>query len=147
MTELYEKTFGFDWDSLNVDEAIKRAYVLGVSSSIGETDEEEVKRILGDVEGGYDRNIVKLAYEEGVEHGSGRQDAETDKEVGVLSRFEGEEWTETLEEELEGREGDETPDAALDRVDFPGALGRTDALRRQSPDSTEATKLPEFLRR
>jgi len=126
----YERTYDTDWDSLDKDGAIDRAYALGVAASLGEYHPDELEAIRGEMESAYEKSVVDLAFEEGRTEGR-TAGSETD-EGGVWSRL--------VAGETVTADPDETPRTG-------GRTGLPEALDRPALDSTEAVELPEFLRR
>jgi hypothetical protein len=138
LSTLYERLFGRDWDSITPDEALKRAYVLGVTSSTGKDCEDELERLLTEFEGGRDESLIELAFDEGVHHDSDTQRKDSP------NGFADEGWVKSVRDTIEN-EKDMRADP--EGSDAPDALSKTGALDRYSPDSTDATKLPDLLRR
>jgi len=130
----YERAYGTDWTALDEDEAIDRAYALGVAASTGEYHPDELDRIREAVDTAYSQSVVDLAFEEGRTEAR-EADADPDSEADRL-------WAALV---------GETPDGDADPVGGrdgpPGALDSTALLDRAAVDSTERTRLPEFLRR
>ncbi|MUW14933.1 hypothetical protein GJ633_09850 [Halorubrum sp. CBA1125] len=62
---MYDGTFGTDWEALSREEAVDRAFALGVAAGIDSEPPAEFDRIVNAVPGGYDRSLVELAYDEG----------------------------------------------------------------------------------
>lgn len=62
---MYEDTFATDWDRLDREEAVRRAYAIGVATVLGEDLVDEYERVLSEGATNYDRNLVELAYNEG----------------------------------------------------------------------------------
>ncbi|OTF10072.1 hypothetical protein [Halorubrum sp. SD612] len=62
---MYDRTFGTEWDDLAREEAVERAFALGVAAGVDNPRPEELDRVLETFSGGYDRSIVELAYDEG----------------------------------------------------------------------------------
>lgn len=62
---MYKQAFGTDWNDLTRDEAIRRAFALGVAAGVGSERPTELKRVLAAFESGYDRSVIELAYDEG----------------------------------------------------------------------------------
>jgi hypothetical protein len=134
---LYERLFEGDWDSIGSQEALKRAYVLGVTHSRGEPCEDELEELLTEFEGVRDRGLIELAFDEGIHH-----DSEERKGADLPDGFSEEGWAESARRMIE----EETPDRDGD-TETPKALSKTGALDRYSPDSTDAVELPDLLRR
>ncbi|ELZ55222.1 MULTISPECIES: hypothetical protein [Halorubrum] len=62
---MYDRTFGTEWDELSREEAVERAFALGVAAGVDEARPDELDRVLEAFPGSYDRSIVELAYDEG----------------------------------------------------------------------------------
>jgi len=127
----YERTYGTDWESLTADEAVERAYAVGVAERLGERNRAELRQLYESVETTYDRSMVELAYEQGrTEAKAAAADAGT---PGAL-------WSTLVTEgSVELPDGDDDPSG------LPPALSRVEMLDLSSPDSTGSLDLPEFL--
>ncbi|MFC7097360.1 hypothetical protein [Halobaculum marinum] len=62
---MYEDRLGTDWTDISDDEAIRRAYALGVAAAFGYENREEFDRLRQALDTSYDRSIIDLAYQEG----------------------------------------------------------------------------------
>ncbi|ELZ48443.1 hypothetical protein C464_07080 [Halorubrum coriense DSM 10284] len=62
---MYERTFGTEWNDISREEAIERAFALGVSAGMDSPRPDELDRVLAAFPGSYDQSIVELAYDEG----------------------------------------------------------------------------------
>lgn len=110
---MYGDRLGTDWEELSGDEAIRRAYALGVAAAFGYEDREEFDRLREAIDTSYDRSIVDLAYREG------------QREAEVLRRDDDEVapddadavWTQLVE-------GGRDADGSGDGGDPPGPDGR-----------------------
>lgn len=129
---MYDRTFDTDWESLDRESAIERAFALGVAAACGSPNRSEYERIRTSMETVYDRSIVELAYEEG-----------RSKATGLERRGEP---TETIWETLVADEI-ATADGGGYRLEshVPGAIVRAPLLSRSQglPGSLE---LPGLLR-
>jgi len=137
---MYEDSYGTDWDSLDRDEAMGRAFALGVDASLGNRHPEEYDRIVEEMDTAYNRSIVELAYEEGKNKAKKKQysgDGSGDDEVVWADLVEGE--TVTVEE-------DDVPTGS-DRNSLPPALDKTELLDRPDTDSRGRVEKPDFLKR
>lgn len=131
---MYEDTFGTDWTSLTRDEAIRRAFALGVAASLSRPHPEEYDRLVAEPGSSYDRSLVELAYSRGENRGKReRGDADSAEEVWS-TLVETEDHTEAVDS---GRSG---PGPASDP---PTALSN----RGPGGERTGAIDLPAFLRR
>jgi hypothetical protein len=132
----YEHTHGTDWEALGVDEAVDRAYALGVAASLGEFHPEELEAIREEMESSYDRSVVDLAFEEGKNEG---------KQVDTPEDGDKQVWNELVEEEPVTVDADDVPTGG--RTGIPEAVDRIDVLERPDLDSTEPVDRPSFLER
>lgn len=129
----YERAYGTDWDELDQDEAMERAYALGVAAALGEYHRDELDALRAEMTTAYDRSIVELAFEEG--RNEGREvEAEREREESV--------WSELVVGDVPV-EADESPTGGRDGL--PEAIDVPEALERAERDSTDALDLPEFL--
>ena len=62
---MYDRTFGTEWEDLSREEAVERAFALGVTAGVDSPRPDELDRVLEAFPGTYDRSIVELAYDEG----------------------------------------------------------------------------------
>jgi len=62
---MYDRTFGTEWDDLDREEAVERAFALGVADGVGSKRPAELDRVLAAFENAYDRSLIELAYDEG----------------------------------------------------------------------------------
>ena len=135
----YEETYGTHWDTLDRDEAMTRAFALGVESALGVDHEGEFERILGEVQTSYDRSIVELAYEEGKQKASNEK-RERDRDSAV--------WTGLIDET-----DDDVVTIAEDDVptggpnSLPSALSKIEVLEQKIDDTRDRVSRPDFLER
>ena len=62
---MYDRLFGTEWEEITREEAVKRAFALGVAAGIGSERPAELDRVLEAFPSAYDRSLVELAYDEG----------------------------------------------------------------------------------
>jgi hypothetical protein len=62
---MYDRTFGTEWDELSREEAVRRAFALGVAEGMGNRRSAELDRVREAFPSAYDRTLVELAYDEG----------------------------------------------------------------------------------
>ena len=62
---MYDRTFGTEWDELTREEAVRRAFALGVAAGVGNRRSAELDRVMEAFPSAYDRSLVELAYDEG----------------------------------------------------------------------------------
>ena len=132
----YERSYGTDWDELDKDGAIERAYALGVAAALGEYHPDELEAIRGQMNSAYDQSVVDLAFEEGKNEGREIEATDADDEKRAV-------WSELVEGEAVTVDEDEVPTGGRDGL--PEAIDKLDALDRPNLDKTEATELPDFL--
>jgi hypothetical protein len=141
----YERAYGTDWDSLDRDRAIERAYALGVAAGLGESHPEELDAIRAEMATVYDRSVVDLAYDEGKSECRRVGPADCDGRTVWAALVEG-------ERDTDGNgNGEGIPDRETDttggHLGLPDAIGRIEALARSDRDSTDALDRPGFLDR
>ena len=132
----YERTFDTDWERLDPDEAVERAYTIGVAERLGEDNREHLERIYGEMETVYERSMVELAFDQG------RQEAAV---AATESDSVAEIWTDLVEDGPADTVPERPPTGGRDGL--PEALGPAEVLDRIDVDSTGATERPGFLDR
>lgn len=126
----YDQVFGTDWEKLEIDAAVDRAYAIGVSEVFGEKNREELQAIYDEMDTTYDRSIVELAYEEG------RSEArDIDNDIENDSR-----WSALLTDEWVQNNSSDVEESSS-----PELLNINSLLERSEIDSTEVVSRPEFL--
>jgi len=130
----YERVYGTDWDSLDRDEAVDRAYALGVAASLDEHRPEELEAVRAEVDTSYDKSVVDLAFEEG------RSEA---REFDVPADDGDHVWNELVEGETVTVDEADVPTGG--RSGLPGAVDRIDALDRPEMNRNDAIEKPDFL--
>jgi len=133
----YERAFGSGWDALDKDDAIERAYALGVAASMDEFHPGELEAIREEMDTAYAKSVVDLAFEEGNSEATALEGRSTEESGGV--------WSELVAGETTTVAEDEVPTGG--RSGLPEAIDSAAALERIEVDSREAQELPEFLRR
>jgi hypothetical protein len=131
----YEQGYGTDWESLTEDEAVDRAYALGVAASMGEYHPDELDAIREETNSAYERSVVDLAFEEGKNEGREIDPPEDNGNSAV--------WSELVEGQTVTVDPEEVPTGGRDGL--PDAIDKIDALDRQDIDSTDVVDLPDFL--
>lgn len=133
----YERAYGTGWDGLDKDEAIDRAYALGVLASLGEYHREELDRIRAEMDTAYNKSVVDLAFDEGK---SEARDLDVDADGGEKQAV----WAE-LVEGVSVSVDEDVPTGGRDGL--PSAIDKPEALDRPEQNETEATDRPSFLDR
>jgi len=133
---MYEQTYDTDWDSLDRDEAMSRAFAIGVAASLGHDYPEEYNRIVQSMDTSYNRSIVELAYEEGKNKAKKRQYESDDGDDDAV-------WAELVEGEKVTVEKDEVPTGGQNKL--PAALDKAKILDRPNTDSRDRVSKPDFL--
>lgn len=132
----YERAYETDWNSLDKDEAIDRAYALGVAASLGEYHPEELERVRAEMDTSYNKSVVDLAFDEGKNEA---RELDADAAQSAADPI----WAELVEGESATVEEDKIPTGGRDGL--PTAMDKMDALERPKPDKNEAIERPEFL--
>lgn len=132
----YERAYGTDWESLDKDEAIERAYALGVATTLDEYHPDELEAIRAEMDTSYNKSVVDLAFDEGKNEA---REIDPDADDG------GSVWAELVEGETVTVDRDEVPTGG--RTGLPEAIDRIEALARPERDSTGAVERPDFLER
>ncbi|GAB3677819.1 hypothetical protein [Halopiger thermotolerans] len=144
---MYERTFGTNWDTLeDREEALHRAFALGVAEALGEGHPDERERLADAVETAYDRRFLDLAYRKGRQRVR-QLDPEVDDGQQLRKRL-ADELTDLtpLVAPHGDPESDEDDEEDGDRSGLPTSLQgyRIDTL---PDDSTERVRRPSFLER
>jgi len=132
----YERAYDTDWDALDKDEAIDRAYALGVAASLGEYHPDELDRIRAEMDTSYNKSVVDLAFDEGKNEA---REIDVDADAGNGNPV----WAELVEGETATVAEDEVPTGGRDGL--PDAIDKMDALERPEPSKNEAVEKPDFL--
>lgn len=134
----YERTYGTDWDSLDKDEAIDRAYALGVVAALGEYHPEELEEVRHEMDTTYNKSVVDLAFDEG-------KNEARNLDVDAEKRTQQAVWAELVKGETVTVDEDGVPTGGRDGL--PSAIDMLEALNRPDPNKNEAVERPEFLER
>lgn len=136
---MYEETFGTDWERLDRDELVDRAFALGVAASLGERHPDERDRLLAETTGAYEESMIELAYEEG------RTKARKQRRQGEAESSE-EVWRSLIDVEEPSTRDEHGPSV---QTDLPAALGQVEFLDFSDPGESELEKfdMPDFLKR
>ncbi|WP_232686197.1 hypothetical protein [Halobacterium zhouii] len=143
---MYEETLSTDWseDDLDREEAVWRAYALGVAAVLGEQNPDEYRQLVTAV----GRSLVEMAYDEGKSSA-----AELDREFAsgglddLDSDFPSREdavWSKLISYEQGGGGESGFTAEASSRTDLPELLEKID-LDSVTKDDLERLRLPEFL--
>ncbi|RXK50112.1 hypothetical protein [Halorientalis pallida] len=136
---LYEDRFDTDWDHLDREEAMERAFALGVAASLGQRNEDEYEAVHQAMGTNYDASIVELAYKEGKQKGTKRKravDNATDAE---------EIWEAVISAELDDVEPSDDEDTTSRATDLPSAVSDPPEMTDQPDRDPEQTEFPDFL--
>lgn len=139
---MYEDSFDRDWTELAREDAMFRAYALGVDAALGTDHPEEVERLARETS----RPLVQLAYDEGkstaeehLQGTTGGSEAEFSGSGGAVRL-----WEELVESRREDAAAFELVRVQQRQTDLPSALSRPGMLDRDDRD-VEAIRLPRFL--
>lgn len=133
---MYEQTYDTDWNSLDRDEAMSRAFAIGVAASFGHDHSEEYERIVAEMDSSYNRSIVELAFEEGKNKAKKKRHESDNGDEGDV-------WSELVEGETITVEREEVPTGGQNRL--PAALDKAEILDRPDADSRDRVSKPDFL--
>lgn len=139
---MYQKYFD-DWTSLSREDAMLRAYALGVDAALGNDHPEEVDRLQRETS----RPLVELAFDEGKSAaeekrlGSGPAATEDGFEAGDRDWALWEDLVESRRDDPESLELVRVPSR---QTDVPDALSRPGLLDANYRD-VDAVELPRFL--
>jgi len=145
---MYDESFSRDWDEdeLDREEAVWRAYALGVSAALGDRNPEEYRELVAAA----GRSLVEMAYDEGKTSAatldSRLASGDADLDPAEFPSRERAVWSELIT--YEGEEGGDVGGSrgGSERTALPDLLDRVDAdsLPREDLDRL---RLPEFLSR
>jgi len=62
---VYDSTYSDEWDELTRDEAVERAYALGVAAAFGHDNREEYESIKAAAANNYDGSLIELSFDQG----------------------------------------------------------------------------------
>jgi hypothetical protein len=140
---MYDESFDTDWTALARDEAMFRAYAIGVDAALGIDHPEEVERLARETS----RPLVQLAYDEGksvaeerLQADGGGDDRDEYRGPDGTHRL----WNDLVEARRDDSEAFEMVRVSRRQTDRPGALSRPELLDRPN-DGVEAVRLPKFL--
>lgn len=140
---MYETAFDVDWTALSREDAMFRAYALGVDAALGNDHPEEVERLARETS----RPLVQLAYDEG--KSVAEEELRSGDEVTGPEAYRGPDgawrlWEDLVEARRDDPESLELVRVPTSRTDLPGALSRPDFLDPHGRD-VDAIRLPRFL--
>jgi len=133
---MYESEFDTEWNDLDKEGALERAFALGVARSLGEPNRKEYERVLTAAETTYERSLIELSYDEGRRKASGRTGEESnavwkdlvvdtaDIDAGPSSNREGTSAADGPPGMVSRPEPTVIPEDGLDRVCLPAFLRR-----------------------
>ncbi len=128
---MYDRTFGTEWDELTREEAVERAFALGVADGVGSERPAELDRVLEAFPGAYDRSLVELAYDEGRTKALDAAIAADDAE---------EVWNELID-------GTGTPRRPPVPAALPGAITELTLTKRPEKGPPSSLDFPSMLRK
>lgn len=134
----YERAYGTDWESLDDDEAMERAYALGVAASLGEYHPDELDAIREEMDSAYQRSVIDLAFDEGKNEAREIDPPDEEREKAGV-------WAQLVEGETVTVDPDDVPTGG--RQGLPETLDKAELLDPPDLDSTEPVDLPDFLRK
>lgn len=142
---MYEDRLGTDWEDISAEEAIRRAYALGVAAAFGYENREEFDRLRNALDTSYDRSIIDLAYQEGKQEAAVvHTDGEADDGEAV--------WSQLVEGATPHKPGDDSEDAPdsgslvgtpIAAVDLPTLLDGVNFL--DAPSDLDVLGFPDLI--
>jgi hypothetical protein len=128
---VYESTFPEEWTQLERDEAVERAYALGVAAACGNDNREEYEAIKAAADTTYDRSLIELSFDQGRSQALQLESSGSDPKAI---------WDQLVDS------GEETPDRERG---LPDALGPAELLDRfdQLEGPPKTLDKPSFLTR
>lgn len=129
---MYDAEYGTGWSALTPDEAIERAYALGVSETLGEHHDGEFDRLLGEADTAHDRAMVRLAYDKGRNRGRSAA-AEPSADTETV-------WTDLV------NDAEREPVTVSSNRELPAVL-RSLPLLEAPRNDLDRVRLPKFLLR
>ncbi|WP_435176905.1 hypothetical protein [Halorussus sp. AFM4] len=154
---IYEQYFSTEWESLDRDEAMVRAFVLGIAA-VREGDIEANREELDRLREASNRAFVEMAYKAGKrecmdideEAEADSPDPEPDGEFStdtseILSELVAERPEPPDRDDRDTESGERGERRARSRVDIPAMLDEYDVLDSRPRDDREKLGLPEFL--
>ncbi len=145
---MYDEAFSRDWDGdeLDREEAIWRAYALGVSAALGDRNPKEYRELVAAA----GRSLVEMAYDEGktsaADLDSRLASDDADLDPAEFPSRERAVWSKLITYKEEEGGDIEAGGGDGDRMDLPELLDRIDldTLPRKDLDRL---RLPDFLSR
>ena len=145
---MYEESFSTEWDedTLGREDAVWRAYALGVAAVLGEQNREEYRQLVAAA----GRSLVEMAYDEGKSSA-----AELDRKLasGAMEEIEDDfpsredaVWSRLISFERGGGGESGYTSEASSRTDLPELLEKLD-LDAVTKDDLDRLRLPDFLSR
>ncbi len=128
---MYDRLFGTEWEDITREEAVKRAFALGVAAGLGSGRPTELERVIGAFSGAYDRSLVELAYDEGRTKALDAA-VETDDEEAV--------WNELVD-------AAGTPRSAPISASLPGAITELTLTRGPEEGPPSSLDFPSMLQK
>ena len=128
---MYDRTFGTEWDDISREEAVERAFALGVADGVGSKRPAELDRVLEAFPSAYDQSLIELAYDEG------RTKA---LDAAIEADDAGDVWDELVEET--GAPRSPPVPAAL-----PGAITELTLTKRPKEGPPSSLDFPSMLRK
>jgi hypothetical protein len=146
---MYDESFSRDWDGDDLDreEAVWRAYALGVAAALGEQNREEYRELVTAV----GRPLVEMAYDEGKTSAANLDSrlaaGESDLDPAEFPSREDAVWSKLISyREESGDDSFADGGDGSERLDLPDLLGRVD-LDSLDREDLDRLRLPEFLSR
>jgi hypothetical protein len=134
---MYDSAFDTDWDDLDRESALERAFALGVARSLGDPDPEEYDRLKAAAETAYERSLIELSYEEGRRKAAGRTTQGTEEVWEDL----------VVDPDVEVEKPDHDADTEGRSSEGPPGMTERPDPKALPEDGLDRLRLPAFLRR
>jgi|AntRauMinimDraft_4_1070384.scaffolds.fasta_scaffold00026_25 hypothetical protein len=128
---MYDRLFGTEWEDLSREDAVERAFALGVAAGVGDERPAELDRVLSSFSGAYDRSLVELAYDEG-------------RTKALAAATEADSSTEVWNELIDPVGAPLTPPVS---AALPGALSKLTLTNRPESGPPSSLDFPSMLRK
>jgi len=130
---MYDRTFDTEWDELSREEAVERAFALGVADGVGSERPAELDRVLAAFENAYDRSLIELSYDEGRTEALEAAAAADDADAEAV-------WDELVD-------GTGSPRGSPVSAALPGAITELTLTKRPREGPPSSLDLPSMLRK
>lgn len=145
---MYHDHFEADWEELDQEEAMFRAFALGVDHALGNDHPAEFRRLTSE----FHRGLIQIAFDEGESRATeaveerGIDPDRPDPFAFQPGEYEWDIWEDLITEREAEPDAFEPVQVKRSKLDLPSSLRRPELLERTS-ESIESITLPRFLLR